>query len=40
MVLVDTGAETLIMYGDLTKLNGDRVVIGGFGGQTILATQM
>jgi len=39
MALVDTGAETSIIYGDLTKLNGDRVMIGGFGGQTIPVTQ-
>ena len=39
MALVDTGAETSIIYGDLTKFNGDRVMIGGFGGQTIPVTQ-
>ena len=37
--MVDTGAETSIIYGDLTKFNGDRVMIGGFGGQTVPVTQ-
>ena len=40
MALVDTGVETTITYGDLNKFNGDRVMIGSFGGQTILVTQM
>ena len=39
MALVDTGAETSRIYGDLTKFNGDRVMIGGFGGQTVPVTQ-
>lgn len=38
MALVDTGAETSI-YGDPTKFNGDKVKIGGLGGQTIPVTQ-
>ena len=40
MALVDTGAETSIIYGDPTKYNGDRVMIDDFGGQTIPVTQM
>ena len=39
MALVDTGAETSRIYGDLTKFNGDRMMIGGFGGQTVQVTQ-
>ena len=39
MALVDTGAETSLIYGDPTEFNGDRVLIGGFGGQTIPVTQ-
>jgi len=39
MALVDTGAETSVIYRDLTKFDGNRVMIGGFGGQTILVTQ-
>jgi len=39
MSLVDTGVETSIIYGDPTKLDGNRVMIGGFGGQTIPGTQ-
>jgi len=39
MAFVDTGEETTIIYGDLTKFNGDRVMIGGFGGQTVPVTQ-
>jgi len=39
MALVDTGVETTITYGDLNKFNGDRVMIGGFGGQNIPVTQ-
>lgn len=39
MALVDTGAETSIIYGDPTKFNGDRVMICGFGGQTIPVSQ-
>ena len=39
MALVDTGAETSIIYRDLTKFNGDRMMIGGLGGQTIPVTQ-
>ena len=40
MALVNTGAETSIIYGDLTTFNGDREMIGGFGGQTVPVTQM
>ena len=29
MAFVDTGAKTSIIYGDLIKFNGDRVMIGG-----------
>ena len=32
MALVDMGAETSVIHGDLTKLNSNRVMIGGFGG--------
>lgn len=39
MALVDTGAETSIIYGDPNKFHGNRVMIGGFGGQTISVTQ-
>ena len=39
MALVDTGSETSIIYGDPAKFDGDRVMIGCFGGQTILVTQ-
>ena len=39
MALVNTGAETSNIYGDLIKFQGDRVMIGGFGGQTIPVTQ-
>ena len=39
MELIVTGTETSIIYGDLTKFDGDRVMIGGFGGQTIPVTQ-
>ena len=39
MALVDTRVETSIIYGDLTKFNGERVMIGGFGGQTVPVTQ-
>ena len=39
MTLVDTGVEASIIYGDLTKFDGDRAMIGGFGGQTIPVTQ-
>ena len=39
MALVDTGAEPSIIYGDPTKFSGDRVMIGGFGGQTVPVTQ-
>ena len=39
MALVDTGAETSIIYGDPNKFHGNRVMIGGFGGQTIPVTQ-
>ena len=39
MALVDTGAETSIIYGDPTKFKGNRVIIGSFGGQTIPVTQ-
>lgn len=30
MVLIDTGAETSIIYGDPTKFQGDRVMVSGF----------
>jgi len=36
---VDTDVETPTIYGDPTKFNGDRVMIGGFVGQTIPVTQ-
>jgi len=39
MALVNTGAETSNIYGDLIKFQGDRVMIGGFTGQTIPVTQ-
>ena len=39
IALVDTGMETSIIYRDPTKFDGDRVMIGGFGGQTIPVTQ-
>jgi len=39
VALVDTGAETSIIYGDLTKFDVDRLMIGGFGGETIPVTQ-
>ena len=39
MALVDTGAETSIIPEDLTKFNSSRVMIGGFGGQTVPVTQ-
>ena len=39
MALVDTGAETSIVYRDPIKPDRDRVMIGGFGGQTIPVTQ-
>ena len=39
MALVDTGVGTSIIYRDLTKFNGDRMMIGGLGGQTIPVTQ-
>ena len=35
-----THVETSIIYGDLTKFNGDKVMICGFGVQTIPVTQM
>ena len=34
-----THVETSIIYGDLTKFNGDKVMICGFGVQTIPVTQ-
>ena len=40
MALVDTGVETLIVHGDPTKFDCDRVMTGGFGGQTISVTQI
>ena len=36
-MLVDI--ETSIIHGDLARFDGDRVMIGGFGGQTIPVTQ-
>ena len=39
MALDDAGAETSIIYGDLIKFNGDGVMTGGFGGETIPITQ-
>jgi len=39
MALVDTEVETSVIYGDPTKSDGDRVMIGGFGGQTVPVTQ-
>ena len=39
MALVDKGAETSIIYGDLTKFSGDRVMISGLEGQTIPVTK-
>ena len=39
MALVDMGAETLIIYGDPTKFHAARMMIAGFGGQTIPVTQ-
>ncbi|XP_052553514.1 uncharacterized protein LOC128087697 [Tympanuchus pallidicinctus] len=39
IALVDTGAETSIIYGDRRKFDGERVMIGGFGGQIIPVTQ-
>ena len=39
MVLVDTGAETSVIYKDLTIFDVNKVMIGGFGGQTIPVTQ-
>ena len=40
MALVDTGMETSVVYGDPTKFQGERIMIGGFAGQTIPVTQM
>lgn len=40
MALVDTDSETSITYGDPTKFQGNKVIIGGFGGQTVLVTQI
>lgn len=37
--MVDKGVETLIIYGDLTKFHVDKMMVGGFGGQTIPVTQ-
>lgn len=39
MALVDTGMETSVVYSDPTKFQGERVMIGGFVGQTIPVTQ-
>jgi len=39
MALVDTSAETSVIYGDPTECQGDKMMIGGFGGQTIPVTQ-
>lgn len=38
-MLVDTGAETLLIYGHPNKFYGYRVVTGGSGEQTIPVTQ-
>lgn len=35
MALVDTGAETSIIYGDPNQFSGSKAMIGGFGGQMI-----
>ena len=35
-----TDVGTAVVYGDLTKFQGERVMIGGLGGQTIPVTQM
>ena len=40
MALVDKGMETSIIYGYPTTFQGNKVMIGGFGGQTIPVTQM
>lgn len=40
MALVDTGTGKAIIYGDPTKFNGDRVMVGEFEGQSIPVTQM
>ena len=39
MALVDTGAETSIIYGDPNQFSGSKAMIGGFGGQMIPVTQ-
>lgn len=39
MAPVDVGTKMSIIYGDLTKLEGDRVNTGRSGGQTIVVTQ-
>lgn len=39
MALVDAGMETSVVYSDPTKFQGERVMIGGFVGQTIPVTQ-
>ena len=38
ITLVNTGAETSIIYGDPTKFQGGMEMIGGFGGQIIPKT--
>ena len=35
MALVDTGAETSIIYGDPNQFSGSKAMIGGFGGHII-----
>ena len=40
MALVDMGMETSIIYGYPTTFQGNKVMIGGFAGQTIPVTQM
>jgi len=40
MTLVDTGEETSVVYSDQNKFQGERVMIGGSGEQTIPVTQM
>jgi len=40
MALMVTDVGTAVVYGDLTKFQGERVMIGGLGGQTIPLTQM
>ncbi len=39
MALVDTGAETSIIYGDPNQFSGSKAMISGFGGQMIPVSQ-